>query len=1760
MSKNSFTDEYLSARRAQVSAGASFQLAEQAGRERLNSSPAQKLPAIQNVEPRRTLPETGPIVNPTMSARSRGLVSGTTQQTPAPTASSNPRARGLSFMPGAYVTSDEAPKNGFQRFNLAVSSIGQTLPAAVAVGVDTVGQYLKNDAASAGTRKNDPLYQANRAEYLRIYNSLPGLRSQYGTDSDQYRQAQARLDELRAGMNGQMTKDAVSMDSTGMKLMTGAIETREKALEDMTGAPRWLAEQGISIGQNLAMLPTAAINPALPLAGMGAIAAGDKMYELNAQGKAPEEALGRGLLAGGIEAATEKIPLDTLMDVVKTGGRSALKNLLKQAGVEAGEESLSYVMNYIADKAARDPNASFSMAELANSAAGGAFSGLVLGGLGTAANRFQSLPMFDQRRVETFPEVQRPTVEPLPDVSTPVVPSAAQDGANVQSGTVDTPAPQQTRKNASTGEAGKINPGARPTIRETVGSMPSAEYQVPHISMPAEAMLDTNGAQITANKIPAAIRKYMLRLFRGKVLNIGNDHKVYIDKGGIEEFAFPVRRMDGELKTAKMTAGANLDATLEPAAFLLNTADDGHHPEATGGWDNFYVMFRTDTGTYSGVVKTKVTERGRVFHDITEIQKEGDPSTRGVNGINPPPARTGSPGVSPAYGNPANGGTYQGTGPTLSAPIIADSSAGGNTQSAPNKGDLSAVDTGGSLSLDEDAEQELDARSFGYKAGAKYYEYTDSKGQIHRGETGRGQGGVYRTAYSERISEYARMQTSTLREELKRLQGISTENYQLFARSAASKSSSQVAAFADADARIREIKQVLRRTSRNADGNGNTQSAQTGPESSVGAAQAGFTGDTVRGFSENIATDQNMREDIREDFRLDPEMYHRLGNKETLAKAQAIFSEGLDSARSKLEQAIGAAQAGAKLAPEMVPLSRLVANELSRNGDLTSARSILSDVAVELTQAGQLGQAANILRSADPVTVENTIQGALDRINQEGRKRYGERWSDFELTDVERQEIADMDLGDEDAFSAMYEKVARRVGAEMKSTWWEKLTEVRRVAMLLNPKTQVRNVVANVPLAVERKAAERISGGIQDMLVKWGALDKKDQTRTLRVSQESRAIASELYEQHKEALAGSADKWDMNGLLRQYRRYFGKSAPGKAMDAVRQFTYDLLERGDTPFVRSAFIDNAAQYIEAQGYSGLDQVPQTVVDHAMQQAMEATFKDACALASWLNGIKRRGGAAGAAVDIILPFTTTPVNILRRTVDYSPAGAVQALLDFRAGRMTEAADDIARALTGTGAILIGMLLAKYGLASGAADDDKDKAALDRATGRSEYSIGGRVPYEWAQPFGTQLAIGARIWDAVKGQEKVSDALLNVLYAGGDTLMDMTILSNIQDLLRGYGSPTETIGETLIQGFAGQMTPSLFGAVARTVDGTVRTSYTGGNAWDNAAAGIKAKIPFLSSTLPASVNVKGEENRRIENPFLRGIQEMANPSSVNTGTRNAVDNEVYRLHEATGGKTMFPQVSPYKIKRNGVDVPLTGQERAQFQTTQGQTYYGIIGEMLDSEDYRGMEPEQQVKYFELVNQYAKAVAMEEATDGAYESDKYVELAQTAREELGLSEAEYLLLYTQYGGATMNGDGIREAYQNGIAPEDYLTYAGALKAVKADKEAKTGKAPGSTSQVDSARALLRDSSLTDEERAVLWSLEGGKDDEGEAKWNESSNPFGERAAAIRERFDLDVETFLDALEIYRGKGKAADKKAALRELVGDDQGNALYSQLGKD
>lgn len=112
----------------------------------------------------------------------------------------------------------------------------------------------------------------------------------------------------------------------------------------------------------------------------------------------------------------------------------------------------------------------------------------------------------------------------------------------------------------------------------------------------------------------------------------------------------------------------------------------------------------------------------------------------------------------------------------------------------------------------EDNAQHNDAKISGLRLGAKYYEYTDVNGKSHKGETGANSiGGTYRSSYSEEVAKYSKKKTSELEKEKSELKNKSNDAYQKFARIAASKSSSQVAHFADADHKIKIINQILRR-------------------------------------------------------------------------------------------------------------------------------------------------------------------------------------------------------------------------------------------------------------------------------------------------------------------------------------------------------------------------------------------------------------------------------------------------------------------------------------------------------------------------------------------------------------------------------------------------------------------------------------------------------------------------------------------------------------------------------------------------------------------------------------------------------------------------------------------------------------------------------------------------------------------------------------------------------------------------------------
>lgn len=220
------------------------------------------------------------------------------------------------------------------------------------------------------------------------------LGNELGFLADQGKAALTRdLSDLGADYRAQYADAAMDMDSQAAREMRKSARMRELATEDMGTVGKFLTDAGISIAQNApgmaASLLGGPLGAAAGAAYMGASAAGSKMYEVQENGGNADEALSRGIAAGLIESVTEKFSIDNLLKAA--GGsralRKVLKNMLRQMGVEASEEGASYSLNYLADKLAHDPNATFSVEELMRNMGMGAVSGAAFGGLGSMTGR-----------------------------------------------------------------------------------------------------------------------------------------------------------------------------------------------------------------------------------------------------------------------------------------------------------------------------------------------------------------------------------------------------------------------------------------------------------------------------------------------------------------------------------------------------------------------------------------------------------------------------------------------------------------------------------------------------------------------------------------------------------------------------------------------------------------------------------------------------------------------------------------------------------------------------------------------------------------------------------------------------------------------------------------------------------------------------------------------------------------------------------------------------------------------------------------------------------------------------------------------------------------------------------------------------------------------------------------------------------------------------------------------------------------------------
>ena len=838
-----------------------------------------------------------------------------------------------------------------------------------------------------------------------------------------------------------------------------------------------------------------------------------------------------------------------------------------------------------------------------------------------------------------------------------------------------------------------------------------------------------------------------------------------------------------------------------------------------------------------------------------------------------------------------------------------------------------------------------------------------------------------------------------------------------------------------------------------------------------------------RGYTDETIQKTDMPEEIKNEFREDPRAYEVLKNKDTQAAADSIIANNdFNGAYSQFNTLL------AKKDPTAIPLGYSLSKQLAQSGNTEQAIDIIDRMSEQLTKSGQFSQSAAItMLQNDPMASMRYMERQIDKMNTAGRQKYKD-WKDFELTDDEVKAFANIDAGDKEQIQELYGQITDRLAKSYPSTKWEKIVEATKTSMMLNPRTHIRNTAANAVMLPVRSLSDRVSALGQNAIHLFNPDFKVTQSLTGGTFSQKK-IANQIFDEQIKPLLEDANKWsDVAKNAPMNRQVFNDSVVGKigkkatmaplnlvnsltggkinnlvervdksmtnsVMENLRKFDYWLLgEVEDNPFVKANFSNRLASYMKAQGIKTIDDVPNEAVQIAYQEALKATFKDDNTLTKMFSNIKRDTGKFG---EVMLPFTKTPANIAMRGIDYSPVGIVNAVKQAKSGAdASQVIDTLAKSATGTAGIVVGYQLAKNGLIQGALSDDKDKQQFEKQQGKVAFSlnIGGHYySFDWAQPASIPIIIGSTIYDAINESDKEVSSIINTVWQGAasatNAWTDLSPLSSLQDIFGGNGYGNEGIAENVfneIVEFPQRLVPSVLGATARTIDPTMRQTYSKDNTLQTQIDTLKSKIPFLSKTLPASYDTWGNERKRQDSTGSAAIANFLNPGTLGYNASTPLDSEITRLFDATQDNTVFPQKADWSVKdASGNKINLTNRQYSEYQKTMGQTSYDIADALINSDFYSGLSDSDKAKYLADIYSVSKGKAKKDLF-GSSTSDSIAN--QIAIYEEGGAEGLVKEIQTKYDitsrGLTVS-DKTRQIYEEGgiQALDEYAEYKGLVE-----------------------------------------------------------------------------------------------------------------------
>lgn len=829
-------------------------------------------------------------------------------------------------------------------------------------------------------------------------------------------------------------------------------------------------------------------------------------------------------------------------------------------------------------------------------------------------------------------------------------------------------------------------------------------------------------------------------------------------------------------------------------------------------------------------------------------------------------------------------------------------------------------------------------------------------------------------------------------------------------------------------------------------------------------------------------------------------------NKGQLAQAdQRIMTS---SPEVELQSLLSRSMNGEKISSVDIAVGERLIQYFSKTGSKQQLQEAIQATAMAGTSAGQTVQALSMLNHQTPQGQATWIQRSVDKMNKELAKKKGGTITtdaDGNLQVINKQgvditdkvdlfnltpEMIDKIMNSENQ-EQMYkniDEVYEELGQQVPKSMIEKIDTWRYFSMLANARTHIRNMVGNVAMGKMQRVKDKIAGGIEGVVSQFNP--NMERTKTLaRADKKTKNFAKQDFKnmEVQSRLELNENKYNPQSRLQNARRTFKSDVMENTLGRLFNLNDTLLEAEDGLGLKAGYQKALADYITANKID-VDNITDAQLNkarnYAIQQAKEATFHQANAIASAVTQFQNKNNVTKFFTDALLPFKKTPMNVAKAGMEYSPLqiakSATVDLVNLRKGNISinQYIDNLSKGMTGTGIALAGYALAKAGILKASGGDDKDKEKYDEEQGKQSYSIqiaGKTYSLDWLAPTGIPLFIGAETHklfnqeENEKGTEKRSEedrlnqaikGASNLLNAGAtaiNPMSEMSMISGLTSALSSYNTSDNlgSLGNMMTnmgKSYVNQFFPTLMGQVAKTGDEYERTTKstakgTIGKAVDQTINQIKNKIPGLRQTLPIKTDIWGKELKQEVNLPLRAINNFINPATVKEVSTDKVDMELNKLYEENHSSSLLPDILTKTVQLNKQTYRLSNKEYAEFTKNYGQTSHKLIENFIKTSDYNKLTQEQKETAISNIYSYAK------------EQNK-MDYAKKVNETVKPST-----LYTT----------MKEIEKNGGKQSEYLSYLAKTKGISKENE---------------KNKVLADSTYSNKTKEIIYTNGTGKDD----------------------------------------------------------------------